>query len=695
MNNTIRWLKTHCGRMDHGGCALLVGVKDNQIVNIKGDPDGFLNRGYICSKGLASPERLNHSQRLRKPLKRTGKRGSGKWQSISWQQALRIISDQFIKIKQKFGARSVVFGQGMPKGLEHFVLIRLANLFGSPNVVAVQDVCHAPREVSGLHTCGFYPVVDFDHASQLILLWGSNPMATNEEGAICRLVLDKLKAGSRLVVIDPKETELAEQADLWLPIRPGADSALALAMLHVIIEEKLYDNDFVSNWTHGFHDLAQQIKTYSPEKMAVHTWLSPEQIRQCARQYAAAQPAAIHWGNPLEQTNNTFHTVRAILCLMALCGNLDIAGGNVQAAEPQILGLGSFVRADLIPNKRFEMIHAHHNTIPKMMTVPPAYLRSAILKEIPYPVKGAFFQGANPLLGYADSRQTDAALQKLDFLVVSDIVMTPTAALADIVLPAATHFEFNDIGHYGLGHGYILARPRVVSPPPECWPDMKILNELGKLISPGRYWFDNYEDLLELVLKPSGLSFDQFAHQGYLKGEQQYQKYLSSDFNTATGKVELVLSQAEKFNLPALPRFDGFANEPDSDYPLVLTSAKSPYYLHSSYRWLASLKKYRPRPVAEIHSATAAKYNIDSKDQIIIETKYGQISQQVHLTDRVRQGVVFADYGWWEGVQDQGCFFDWQSANYNMLTSTDLLGQEFGTPNLKGIPCRISKKNRD
>ncbi len=298
-------------------------------------------------------------------------------------------------------------------------------------------------------------------------------------------------------------------------------------------------------------------------------------------------------------------------------------------------------------------------------------------------------------MGYADSRQTDAALQKLDFLVVSDIVMTPTAALADIVLPAATHFEFNDIGHYGLGHGYILARPRVVSPPPECWPDMKILNELGKLISPGRYWFDNYEDLLELVLKPSGLSFDQFAHQGYLKGEQQYQKYLSSDFNTATGKVELALSQAEKFNLPALPRFDGFANEPDSDYPLVLTSAKSPYYLHSSYRWLASLKKYRPRPVAEIHSATAAKYNIDSKDQIIIETKYGQISQQVHLTDRVRQGVVFADYGWWEGVQDQGCFFDWQSANYNMLTSTDLLGQEFGTPNLKGIPCRISKKNRD
>jgi len=201
MTDEIHWVKTHCARMDHGGCALKLGVKANKIETIQGDPAGYLNKGYICSKGVASPDRLTHPLRLKHPMKRTGSRGEGKWQEITWNEAIVLISRKLQKVKDHLGARSVAFCQGMPKGLEHFVLIRLANIFGSPNVVVVQDVCHAPREISGFHTCGFYPVADFHHKTELVLLWGSNPTSTNEEGQICRLLLAQIKKGAYLRVL--------------------------------------------------------------------------------------------------------------------------------------------------------------------------------------------------------------------------------------------------------------------------------------------------------------------------------------------------------------------------------------------------------------------------------------------------------------------------------------------------------------
>jgi len=675
--------------MDHGGCGLLVGVKDNRIVHVKGDPDGFLNKGYICPKGSASPDKLVHPSRLKHPLKRTGKRGEGQWERISWREALERVSWNLQDIKSNYGARAMAFCQGMPKGLEHFVLIRLANLFGSPNVVAVQDVCHAPREVSGLHTCGFYPVSDFHYSSRLIVLWGSNITSTNEEGGICSQLLEQVRQGTDLMVVDPRRTALTKKARYWLQIKPGTDHALAMAFLNVIVKEALYDSYFVRDWCHGFDELADGVKDCTPEAMSKITGVPAPLIEDAARFYANAHPAAIGWGNPIEQNVHAFHSARALICLMAICGNLDINGGNIQANEPDILGLAKFVRADLIPKKRFEMIHAHYGAIPKLMTVPASYLKKAILEEKPYPVKGAYLQCTNPLLGYADSRQTFEALLKLDFLAVSEVFMTPTAALADIVLPAATNFEFNDIGHYGLGHGHILARPKIVDPPGECWPDIKILNELGKRITAETHWYENYEDLLEAVLEPAGLDYHQFAERGYLKGDEKFKKYTKKGFKTATGKVELMLSRAVKFDLPPLPELNGLPEADDPEYPLILTSRKSPYYLHSSYRWLEVLRKRSPGPVIDIHPETAARAGIKENDQVLIETRSGAITQIAHLTDRIAPEVVFAAYGWWfpeEKAEEQ---FEWRRSNYNILTRSDRLGKEFGTPNLKGIRCRI------
>jgi len=692
MKDDIRWVKTHCARMDHGGCGLLVGVKDNKIVSVKGDPDGFLNKGYVCAKGIASSDRLIHPDRLKNPLKRVGKRGEGKWKQISWQEALDETAENLNNIKEKYGAKGVAFGVGMPKGLEHFVLIRLANIFGSPNVIASQDVCHALREITGVHTCGFYPVANLHHKSKLVLLWASNIASTNEEGEINSMLLQQLKNGTELIIVDPRKIDLVKKAKKWVQLRPGTDHALALGFLNVIIEESLYDKDFVQNWTHGFDELADHIKTYTPEKVSEITWVPHDFIRETARLYATSKPAAIQWGNPIEHTIHTFDTTRALICLMALCGNLDVPGGNVHAKDPKIMGLGQFVRADLIPDKRKEMISAHHGVIPRLMTIAPSFFKKAILDEVPYPIKGFYAMCANPMLSYADSRQTYKAFMNLDFIAVADLLMTPTAAMADIVLPVASQFEIDDIGHYGLGHGFILARPKVVDPPEECWPDIKIMNELGKRISPKEYWHDDYCQFLEDVVKPSDFTYSQFVEKGYLKGPDRFKLYEEKGFRTPTGKVELILSTAKKFNLPPLPTFKGLPEEDDPEYPLVLTNSKSQYYLHSSYRWIKRLREKRPDPKVEIHPDTAIQYGIKEGDEVIIETRYGNITQVAHCTDIIDPRVINASHGWWFPEEKVESLYGWEKSNFNMLTSTEKLGKEFGTPNLKAIGCKIKRK---
>ncbi len=691
MEEEIKWVKTHCARMDHGGCGLLVSVKDNKILQIKGDPEGYLNKGYTCYKGRVSAERLTHPDRLKYPLKRMGERGEGKWQRISWDEALNETASNLLKIKEKYGARSVGFGVGMPKGLEHLVMIRLANVFGSPNVVASQDVCHAPREVTGMHTCGFYPVADLHNPTNLILSWASNVLSTNEEGQIGGGTLQQLKKGAKLIVVDPRRTELAQKAELWLQLKPGTAQALALGFLHVIIEELLYDKEFVEKYTFGFEELAQHTKKYSPEMVSEITWVEPELIRQAARMYAAAKPAALQWGNAIEHDINVFDATRSLVCMMAITGNLEVPGGNINAYDPKIMGLGEFVRADLMPNKFKEMIGAHHGTIPKMMTVPPTYFREAVLEGTPYPVRGYYGMCTNPLVAWADSALSYESFKSLDFIAMAEIFMTPTASMADIVFPVAHQFEMNDIGHYGIGHGIILARPKIVDPPEECWPDIKIMNEIGKRVSSPEYWHDNYEDFLEDLLKPSGLNYSEFVAKGYLKGPDRFKLYEEKGFKTPTGKVELKLSTAEKFKLKPLPEFTALPEEDDAEYPLILISAKSRYYLLSSYRWVDKLREKRPDPLVEIHPETAASYGITNGDKVIIETKYGAIVQVANVTDIVHPRVISAALGWWFPEGDVTKQFEWQKSNFNMLTSAARLGKEFGTPNIKNLPCRIRK----
>ncbi|MBN1626013.1 MAG: molybdopterin-dependent oxidoreductase [Deltaproteobacteria bacterium] len=692
MAEDIRRIKTHCSRMDHGGCGIILEAKGNRIISIKADPDGFLNKGHICVKGLNAAGLIDHPSRLRHPVKRAGVRGGGKWERISWDEAIDTICDNLRLIRDRYGARAVAFCQGMPKGMEHFALIRLANIFGSPNVVGNQDVCHAPRELSGKYTCGFYPVPDLRNKTELVVAWGSDNLRTNEEGAICSQLLGRLREGTRLIVIDPMKTTLAEKAGCWLQPRPGTDNALALAFLNVIINERLYDIDFVEKWTHGFYEFSRHVMQYTPEIMSEITWVPAGLIRDAARAYALARPASILWGNALEHNVNAFDSLRAITCLMAITGNLDVPGGNIHANEPDILRLGELVRADMLPSKKTEMINAHCDILPGMMTIPPTLFRRAVLDGRPYPVQGAYIMGANPLLTYGDSKMTVNALMKLDFIAASDIFITPTALFADIVMPAASAFEFNDIGNAGLGHGYILARPKVVDPPDECWPEMKIINEIGKRLTSGELWYDDYNEFLDELLSPSGFSFREFARLGHLEGAVTYRKYERKGFKTPSGKVELVLSRSRELKLPAMPCFTNLPENEDPEFPLVLTGKKDRFYPNSSYRFHESLKKHSRFPIAEINPDTAEIYGIKDGDEISITTKNGEISQSVRVTDRIHPKVIYASYGWWFPESGIDAQYDWMRSNYNILISADNIGKEFGTPNMKGIGCSIRKK---
>jgi anaerobic selenocysteine-containing dehydrogenase len=196
---------------------------------------------------------------------------------------------------------------------------------------------------------------------------------------------------------------------------------------------------------------------------------------------------------------------------------------------------------------------------------------------------------------------------------------------------------------------------------------------------------------LEDVLKPSGMTYEEFVEEGYLKGPDRFKSYEEKGFRTPTGKVELKLSTAEKFKLPPLPDFSGLPESEDPEYPLVLTSSKSRYYLHSSYRWVKRLRDKRPQPRAEIHPHTASAYGIEEGNTIFIETRHGRITHTAHLTDKVDPRVVNADHGWWFPEGDPNSQYGWEQANFNILTSTESLGRQYGTPNLKGIGCRIGK----
>lgn len=319
--------KSAC-RMCHGGCGVLVHVKSGKVVKIEGNPDSPASQGKICPKGLASIEHLYHPDRITHPLKRIGERGEGKWKRITWEEAYQILVEKIEILQCRYGPETVAVGHGT--GRYHFShVLRFAHAIGTPNWVEPGTAqCFIPRIIASGVTYGDLIVSDYGYNGvthpKCLLCWGKHPYISGPDAESQFRVKNCLKQGPKLIVIDPRETQMAKMADIWLKVRPGTDAALALAFSHVIIEEKLYDREFIENRTVGFEALKERVQQYTPEKAAEICWVPAEQIRAAARLYAGTKPAAMTWGNALEHNTNAFQNARAVGILPALTGNIDI-----------------------------------------------------------------------------------------------------------------------------------------------------------------------------------------------------------------------------------------------------------------------------------------------------------------------------------------------------------------------------------
>ncbi|MGW6912940.1 molybdopterin-containing oxidoreductase family protein [Kitasatospora sp. NPDC054939] len=677
--------RTVC-RMCHGGCGALVTVAGGRLTAVDGDPENPNNRGFLCAKGRASLEQLNHPDRLTEPLLRTGPRGSGAYRPIGWDEALDRIAAALDKARAQHGPESVVVAQGTDRNYQEW-LFRFANSFGTPNVLGPAHVCFYPRVMAGILTLGGFTFCDYEGGPDLVLVWGSNKALTHGDGVIGTRLLAAVRAGTRMVVVDPRRTSLAARAERFLQVRPGGDAALALAMIHTVIEAGAYDREFVEQYTVGFEDLAAHVADYAPEAVAEQVGVPAEEIRAAALAYAAAPSAAIELGTGPQQHRDSFHTCRALLLLSAICGNIDRPGGDVLWDPPGIDGRRSFPRAELLaPEQAAKRLGGDRHRILAMSgwAHPGAVWDAVLDPAAPYPVTTMLVHGSNLLLNYAGSARIRQALERLDFLAAADLRLTPTAAMADVVLPVGGWLERDQI----VEHAHYVAARRAFAQVGDCRSDEWILTELAHRLGLSADFWPDARDSLDTRLEPIGTDWKQLAELHYRATPLQYHKYRERGFGTRSGKLGLRCDALRAFGYPPLPVPGPPVGDP-TDGPYLLTSAHSPFYFNSEFRDLPSLRAKEPEPLLEMHPEAAAREGLADGDRAEVSTRAGRIRLRVRLSERISPEVVVAPAAWW--YPERGADGGWQESNVNLLTSDGNENPEMGSSTFRGLRCRVRR----
>ncbi|UCG07696.1 MAG: molybdopterin-dependent oxidoreductase [Desulfobacterales bacterium] len=356
---------------------------------------------------------------------------------------------------------------------------------------------------------------------------------------------------------------------------------------------------------------------------------------------------------------------------------------------------GELVLTKRFRDKRQKMIRSEFRAATMIGFVPSQLILEEALTGESDRIRTMYLQGTNPLVSHPDAGRTYKAITHLDFLAVSEVFLTPTAQMADLVLPAATNFEFDDIGHYGFGHGYVLARPKIVDPPAECWPDSKILNELGRRLGVAKFFWENVSACLDEIVKPAGITYDDFVKCGMLKGNWESTAFRSGRLDTPSGKVEIYCRRLENWEYDPLPTYREKIDGRDpfalcEAFPLILTSAKDPFSFHSANRNLPSLRRLSPDPVVCVHPDTAHLLGLTDGQWALIETEQGAIRQRVRHESDLDRRVVVASAGWWFPERNDLELSGWKASNLNILTRVGApCDSAIGTPLLRAIPCRI------
>lgn len=703
----------------HSECGVLAHVEDGRVVRLQGDPDHPNNKGFICAKGKNEIGRLYHPDRVLHPLKRVGARGAGRWERVSWDEALSGIAQGLTAVKEHYGAEAICGMRGTgPRAGGVSSLVPYA--LGSPNAISSDlHVCFAPSIIAENVTIGTSTLMergpDYENAA-CILVFGGNPMISHPPRGR-DLMRGRIVNGAKLIVVDPRRTYLASKADLWLRIRPGTDAALVLGMIDVIIKEGLFDRDFVERWCLGFDMLAARAAEYPVERVAEITWLPVEQIREAARLYATTKPAVLHHRVAMDQNLCSTRCSQAMIQLVALTGNLDVPGGNLIPPRipgycpAGILGGGgvcappSEVEERRLGAARFPLISSPKGRFCggfTIMFVHPHLAMEAMEGRGEYPLKAMYCSGGNPLVTTMDVRRFRDALLQLELLVVTDYFMTPTAELADYVLPAATWLERDELCDDGYTD-YIAARRRVVEPLGEARHDLDIVIDLISRIpwaDKARIPWESAAQCYDWMVAGMGLTFDELDRQGYYQEPRRYKKYEQAGFDTPSGKVELTAGRLAGLGYDPLPFYVEPSESPLStpglllEYPFVLiTGARQVEYMTSEGRQVSELRRQRPYPEVEMHPEAAAEAGLVEGDWAWLETprKPGEkVRLKVRCNTDLDPRVVSATYGWWFPElpgPEHGCF----ESNVNVVMDMGPPWEDIcGSVPLRGTLCRVT-----
>lgn len=645
---------------------MLVTVTDGRATEVRGDPDHPFTRGGLCVKVNNYPDRVYHPGRVLHPLRRTGPKGSGRFERISWDAALDEIADRFRASIDTYGAQSIMpvsyLGtQGVLNGLN--VGDPFFNKLGA--TISERTYCDSGATTAYSMTLGPTAGVDPESLvhSRYIILWACNVISTNLH--LWPFIAQAQRRGAKVVVIDPVRNRTARHADWHLPIRPGSDGALALAMMHVIISEGLTDDDYVRAHTIGFPELAERVQEYTPEWAAEQTGIPAEDIRTLAREYASTDPAMIRIGVAIERHAGGGQTVRSIACLPALVGAWRHVGGGLLQMPLWAFPVNwpALMRPDL--------------ATPGTRVVNQFLLGRALTGELELdpPITALMIYNSNPVVVCPEQEKLIRGLAREDlFTVVSEQVMTDTAEYADIVLPATSQLEQHDI-MFSWGHLYLTLNTPAVAPLGEAVPNTELFRRLAARMGFTEDCFTATDE--ELLANSfdwsapalSGITLETLRQTGWarlnLPDPDHYAPHAEGNFPTASGKVELRSSLAEQAGNFVTPLFrQGCAErqpggvvdplphyippeEPASGYRLVLVSPKSHAYLNSSAADMPAQRRVQGEPALLLHPEDAGERGIGDGEYVRVFNDRGEFVVQAQISTDVAPGVVMSPLGAW------------------------------------------------
>lgn len=675
-------------------CGINAYIKDGRVIKIEGLDGHPSNDGRLCTKGLANREYIYREDRIKTPLRRVGKRGEGRFEPITWEEAYQEIAKGLNACKEAYGAESVAFYSGYSKWYRQ-MLRRLAYAFGSPNYGCESSACYTAAFMAWKVAAGEQGEPDMAN-SDLFLGWAYNPFYSSYMGA--RRAMKLKEKGLKFIIVDTRRTPTTEKlADLFLQPKTGTDGALAHGIANVLIENGWIDRPYIDQYVYGFEEYAEYVKQFNESNIEALTGVPYSQVVQAARMIHENRKMSCNESSaPLCHHRNGLQNYRAVMALLAITGNFDRTGG-------QRLGVHSYMHVACgFETREHEYLYENR---PKDAKTPvggerfPLWnelegemqamdLPRQILEGTPYPVRGLFALGLNARM-FPDSNRMFRALESLDFFVDTDLFMTDTAMWADIVLPACSSFERGEFKPYPGCKAWYTSP--VIDRIGDSKSDVEICTELARVMDlPDETLKKGYDYFIQhYILDDYGVSIDtlkkvelpiQIAEEK--KEEELYE--LKKGLNTPTGKFELksaVIEAHPEWGLDALPTYREPLDEGDPQlYPFVFTSgSRIPNAIHSRLHKVPRNRSLRPEPTADMNREDCEKLGVKEGDEIEIYTKKGSVFVKVHPTLTVPQGLV-------------NLFHGYSEADAESIMDGDHLDPYSGFPAYRSIRCNVRKK---